>query len=98
MRYYIGLAAQWGVPEVWVTEFAIAPVLDRTLQSTLDDTAAYVAWLDAQQSVTRYAPWTNRVECMANIAPNGIFDTPMYGANGVLTELGAVYRDMQVEE
>jgi hypothetical protein len=30
---------------------------------------------------------------MSNITPSGIFDTPMYGANGVLTPLGAAYRD-----
>lgn len=91
--YYVDLAQRWGVPEVWVTEFAIAPVLDRTLRETVADTAAYVAWLDAQPTVTRYAPWTNRVECMSNIAPDGIFDTPLFGANGGMTQLGAMYRD-----
>ena len=91
--HYIDLANKWGVEEVWVTEFALSPGLDRTLRETLTDTAAYVAWLDAQPLVTRYAPWTNRVECMTTVVPDGIFDTPLYAANGALTPLGAVYRD-----
>ena len=92
VRYYIALAEKWGVNEVWVTEFALSPGLDRTLRETLDDTAAYVAWLAAQPTVTRFAVWTNRVECGANITPDGIFDTPLYAANGVLTEAGKLYQ------
>lgn len=91
VRYYIDLAARWGVPEVWITEFAFAPGLDRTLRDTVGDMRAYIAWLDAQPTVTRYAPWTNRVECLDIVAPNSQFDTPLYSASGALTALGKMY-------
>jgi hypothetical protein len=90
VRYYIALAQRWGVKEVWITEFAIAPGLDRTVQATVDDLRAYIAWLDAQPMVTRYAVWTNRVEC-TEWPPDSLFDTPLYGANGMMTELGKTY-------
>jgi hypothetical protein len=93
VRYYIGLAEKWGVPEVWVTEFTISPGLERTVRASVDDMRAYIEWLDAQSMVTRYAPWTNRVEC-TDWPPDSFFDTPMYGANGQLTEIGKMFRDI----
>jgi hypothetical protein len=98
VRYYIALAERWDIDEVWVTEFAIAPVLDRTLRQALDETTAYVAWLNAQPKVTRYAPWTNRIECMSNIIPDGIFDTPFYATNGQITEMGRRYIELVCAE
>jgi hypothetical protein len=92
VTYYVALAQAWGVPEVWVTEFTLAPELDRTLQATLDDLQAYLDFLDAQPTVTRYAIWTNRVEC-SNYAPNTFFDTPLYAANGQLTAMGHMYAE-----
>jgi hypothetical protein len=90
VRYYIALAEQWGVPEVWITEFTLAPGLDRTVRETVDDLRTYIAWLDTQGIVTRYAVWTNRVEC-TEWPPDSVFDTPLYGANGMMTELGKTY-------
>jgi hypothetical protein len=94
VRYYMALAQRWGVKEVWVTEFTLAPGLDRTVRETVDDLRAYVAWLDAQPMVTRYAPWTNRVEC-TDWPPSSVFDTPMYAANGLPTEAGRIYAGFQ---
>jgi hypothetical protein len=93
VEYYIDLAKRWGVPEIWITEFTIAPALDRTLRESIDDQRAYLKWLEAQPMVTRYAAWTNRVECLDIIQPNGIFDTPMIAPNGMLTEMGKMYSD-----
>jgi hypothetical protein len=89
--YYIELAKKWDIEEVWITEFAFAPVMDGTVRSSARQLAEYITWLDAQPMVKRYAAWTNRVECMENIIPDGIFDTPLYGANGAMTELGRMY-------
>ena len=71
--YYIDLAKKWGVPEVWITEWTFAPMLDGTVRNSAQALADYVTWLDAQPMVTRYSPWTNRVECMTNILPDEFF-------------------------
>jgi hypothetical protein len=96
VRYYIKLADLWGVPEVWITEFAFAPVLDGTVREATAELAAYIAWLDAQPTVTRYSVWTNRVEC-TGIVPDGVFDTPLYAASGVLTAAGRAYQVRMAE-
>ena len=90
VEYYIGLAQQWGVPEVWVTEFTLAPELDNTLQETLDELQAYITWLEAQPMVTRYSIWTNRTECN-EYAPDTFYDTPLFAANGRITPMGRMY-------
>jgi hypothetical protein len=91
------LAAAWGVPEVWVTEWTLTPGLDRTLRATLAEIEAFVTWLEAEPRVTRYAPFANRVECMAG-APyfefGGPFDAPLYAPDGRLTATGRLYRDL----
>lgn len=93
VEYYIDLAKRWGVDEIWITEFTIAPALDHTLRESIDNQRAYLKWLEAQPMVTRYSAWTNRVECLDSIQPNGIFDTPMIAQNGMLTEMGKMYSD-----
>jgi hypothetical protein len=90
--YYIDLAKKWGVPEVWITEWTFAPMLDGTVRNSAQAITDYVAWLDAQPMVTRYSPWTNRVECMQNIAPDDFFDTPLFATNGLLTTAGQAYQ------
>ncbi|NTU66103.1 MAG: hypothetical protein HGB05_22535 [Chloroflexi bacterium] len=97
VTYYVDLAAQWGVEEVWVTEFAFAPALDGTVRNSVEQLTDYIAWLDQQPAVTRYSVWTNRVEC-TDIAPDGIFDTPLYAASGVLTAAGRAYARPRFEE
>jgi hypothetical protein len=92
VAYYVELAQRWGVPEVWITEWTFAPMLDGTVRTSTQAITDYVAWLDAQPLVTRYAIWTNRVECMQNIAPDDFFDTPLYAASGVLTAAGRAYQ------
>jgi len=93
VRYYIALAQRWGVKEVWVTEFTIAPGLDRTVRATVDDLRSYITWLDQQPMITHYAPWTNRVEC-AGFPPDSLFDTPLYAVNGMISENGKMYRSI----
>ncbi len=96
VEYYIGLAERWGVPEVWVTEFTLAPELDRTVRATVADLAVYIEWLETQPMVTRYAIWTNRTECMP-YPPGSFYDTPLIGVNGQLTEAGKLYSAIRPE-
>lgn len=90
VAYYINLAERWGVPEVWVTEFTLAPELDGTVRETVAELAAYIEWLETQPMVSRYAIWTNRTECMP-YPPGSFYDTPLVGVNGQLTEVGKMY-------
>jgi hypothetical protein len=98
VQSYVDLAKQWGISEVWVTEWALAHQLDRTLQETTAEMRKYLAYLDAEPMVTRYAPWTNRVECMGDaygFRYDGPFDTPLFNFDGSISELGKAYRDAQ---
>jgi hypothetical protein len=94
VQSYIELAKQWDIGEVWVTEFALAPAMDRTLRETMTELEMYLAWLDAEPMVTRYAVWTNRVECMNQqfgFRYDGPFDTPLIHLDGSMSELGKVF-------
>ena len=94
---FLALARAWGVPEVWVTEWTLSHGATRSVNDTAIELRAFVDWLEAEPMITRYAPFTNRVECMA-FAPyfqfDGPFDAPMYAVNGRMTYLGRTYRDL----
>lgn len=76
----IQLADQWGITGgVWVTEFAFSGTAD--LQK-------FVAWMEANPRVARYAYFTNRDERYT--WPMSLFDS-----NGTMTEYGKVYRRIQ---
>jgi hypothetical protein len=89
--YYISLADKWGIDEVWITEFAFAPILDGTLRNSVNEMVEFVAWLESQPKVTRYSIWTNRVECATNVPPDGAFDVPLFAGNGFITTMGQAY-------
>jgi hypothetical protein len=94
VREFIALAQRWGVPEVWVTEWTLAPGLDRSLNATAAEMRAFVTWLEDEPMVTRYAPFSNRVECMGDafgFTHDGPFDAPLYDVDGRLTHLGRIY-------
>jgi hypothetical protein len=95
VQEFMALARKWNVPEVWVTEWTLAHGLDRSVRETTKEIETYVDWLEHEPMVTRYAPFTNRVECMSG-APyfqfEGPFDAPMYSPDGRLTEVGRTYR------
>jgi hypothetical protein len=95
VQHYIALAKRWGVPEVWVPEWALSHGLDRTLRDTMAEMSAYVTWLEAEEMVTRYAAWTNRVECMRDAFGfrfDGFADTPLFALDGRMTALGRTYQ------
>lgn len=56
-------AHQWGVPEVWVTEFAFV--------SSEQDAVRFMRWLRDEPRVTRFAWFTNRDEPSALVAADG---------------------------
>jgi hypothetical protein len=92
VEYYIGLAKRWNVPEVWITEWTFSPGMDRTLRAAIADMREYMAWLEQEPMVGRYAVWTNRTEC-TGFAPGTYFDTPMFAQNGAITEMGKAYAE-----
>jgi hypothetical protein len=56
---YVGWAREWGVPEIWVTEFAYLPkwALDAEAQAR-----EFVAWMNGERLIKRYAPWTAYIQ------------------------------------
>lgn len=58
---YLVWAREWGVPEVWVTEFAFSACGGRSIDQTAVEARRFIAWMDAEPMVTRYAWFTNRI-------------------------------------
>lgn len=76
----VKLADQWGIAGgVWVTEFAF--------QSTTD-LQKFIAWMEANPRITRYAYFTNRGE-------NYSWPMALLDSNGTMTEYGKAYRRLQ---
>jgi hypothetical protein len=90
VEYYIGLARRWNVPEVWITEWTFSPGMDGTRRQALTDMREYMAWMEHEPMIGRYAVWTIRTEC-TGYAPDSYFDTPMFAQNGMITPMGEMY-------
>lgn len=75
----IKLADQWGISQVWVTEFAF---------SATSDLEKFIAWMEANPKIARYAYFTNRGD--GYYWPMALLDS-----NGAMTEYGKVYRRIQ---
>ena len=58
-KQFVGLARAWGVPEVWCTEFAFVRAHTANPER---EALAFVAWLEAEALITRYAPYGHYVE------------------------------------
>ena len=52
---YVGWARAWGANEIWVTEFAYLPMWAQNAEAQARE---FVAWLEAEPLVKRYAPFT----------------------------------------
>lgn len=70
------LARAWGVPEIWVTEFFFADEREAR---------AFVAYLEAEPMVTRYAPFVSRLDC-ADALKHGYWDCEKAGDPSLLDE------------
>ncbi len=55
---YVGWARAWGVGQIWVTEFSYLPKWAPNAEA---QTREFVAWLEAEPLVKRYAPWTSYI-------------------------------------
>ena len=90
VRAVIALAERWNVGGgVWVTEFAFWPTHERTLEEALDEARAFIAWMDAEPGVVRYAWFAARMKgdewWMGPYTPLAEFD------GGGLTAYGSMY-------
>lgn len=76
----VKLADKWGISGgVWVTEFAF---------SATSDLEKFIAWMEANPKIARYAYFTNRGD--GYYWPMALLDS-----NGAMTEYGKVYRRIQ---
>jgi len=55
---FVRWAREWGVPEVWVTEFAFLP---KWAPDAEGQAREWVAWLEAEPMIKRYAPFTSYI-------------------------------------
>ena len=88
----IGLADAWDVSGgVWVTEFAFWPTLEQTLEEALNEARTFIAWMDEEPRVARYAWFAARMRgdewWMGPLTPLVEFDT------GALTVYGMMYAE-----
>ena len=90
---FIDLAQQYGISEVWVTEFAYVPIDGEGYGGAIAWMDDITAWMDAQPMITRYAwfelaylgsePWAFGADRNTSLVD---YNT------GVLTVLGEAYR------
>lgn len=82
---YVALARQWGIGEVWVTEFFF---------DDEREARAFVAYLEGEPLVTRYSPFASRIDCEAERAYWDCVsagDPSLLDATDNLTRYGAWY-------
>jgi len=85
----LGWAEEWGVPEVWVTEFSFAPN-GRDEAAMMVEAQAFIHWIIQEPRVTRYAWFTNRMLYFNwSVSPLLDFETDE------LTEWGEMYREVR---
>jgi hypothetical protein len=87
----IGYADAWGIPEVWVTEFAFTPAWSSTWEK---DAETFIAWMEAQPKIKYYFWWAVAYPDDDPCCPwaSG-FNTQLFDWDtGEITELGEFYR------
>ncbi len=88
VQQIIDLAQEWGVPEVWVTEFAFWRSTDWEEQ-----TRQFVSWMESEPMITRYFWWALTYKGDEPWAQG--FATQLYDyTTGLLTEFGEFYRQL----
>jgi hypothetical protein len=96
LSWMVDRANEWGVPEVWLTEFGIWKCLNQ--DHYLAEIRNLVAWLEDEPMIARYAIHTNRATMnewwMYGLPPDcnpSLFDF----ASGERTLIGEVYAGAQ---
>jgi hypothetical protein len=87
--------AEWHVPELWVTEFAVFPCSNLSLDQAAHELKTFIDWMETQSPITRYAYFANRYTgaewWMGGAVTNGCI-APLYEfSTGVKTYFGNVY-------
>lgn len=88
---FVAWAAAWGVPEVWCTEFAFVPAWAADAEA---DARRFVAWAEAEPTVTRYAPFVSHIAGGEWYWPDARPEAnpSVFAADGMtLTEIGKWY-------
>lgn len=100
MEKYIQIAEEWGIPEIWITEFNFptgapdyAPFY-RTQEEAWQETEQLMAWVYEHPVVTRWAWFTNRVRGTEAWLPPEGWNTPLVDWNGNLTFWGIHWREL----
>lgn len=88
IQWYIDRANEWGVPEVWLTEFAYMPCTTSP-RSPLTESNSLIDWMERNPKVTRYAWYTNRQPPADPCWSTALFDW----YTGSITVYGTMYRD-----
>ncbi len=60
-QWYEARAAEWQVPEVWVTEFAFFGCLGNTQSQAIQEMNTFITWINSQPQITRYAWFAARI-------------------------------------
>lgn len=83
-QQFVSWARAWGVREVWATEFAFLPAWTADAEG---EARRFVAWLEGEPRVTRYAPFVSYIDFSAG--PPWWWPWAGPGTNpSVLTETG----------
>jgi hypothetical protein len=89
---YIAWAEEWGVPEVWCTEYAFLPGWNA---NWAQETRAWLAWVARTPRLTRHSPFIGYIEIPHWSWPTGdpLLDPSLFTAQGgtVLTDIGRAY-------
>ena len=86
---FITWANNWGVSEVWVTEFAFATERLWYTTTALEEESAYINWMQTQSKVTRFAWYATKG---ASYVFHPYFQTQLVNRDtGQLTSYGSLY-------
>lgn len=93
-KYFINLANNWNVKEIWCTEFAFLEVYNKDYKNQIN---IFISWLESEQMIERYAPYVSyNGECPSwywtdcrSIADPSLFEKDLE----TLTELGKIYAE-----
>jgi hypothetical protein len=60
-QWYLARAKEWGISEVWVSEFAFLPCGNRSIAQAEAEMEQYIQWMKGNPKITRYAWFASRI-------------------------------------
>ena len=88
---YIGWANQWGIQDIWVTEFAFFTGNVRSMDATLAEANAYIVWMRSQPIVSHFAWFAARIDESEWWANSPGYNSPLFTIDGIRTPFGTNY-------